>query len=137
MSKYKSDLYSQVLDTYNNKLKMLFKDGSVGTNNQPVNTVPIVSQPQPSQTVQISNSNFDQCQQDFQNACVNTHNKYRTLHQAPPLRTNTDLQQSAFSYAKELAARNIFQHSGKSGVGENLAYSWSSSVNSLSNCAGR
>ncbi len=98
-------------------------------------TVPIVSQP--SQTVQISNSNFDQCQQDFQNACVNTHNKYRTLHQAPPLRTNTDLQQSALSFAKKMALKNIFHHSGKHSVGENLAYSWSSSVKSLRNCAGK
>jgi uncharacterized protein YkwD len=100
-------------------------------------TVPTVSQPQPSQTVQISISNFDQCKKDFQNACVNTHNKYRTLHKAPPLRTNTDLQQSALSFAKKMALKNVLQHSGKRDVGENVAYSWSSSVKSLRNCAGK
>lgn len=78
----------------------------------------------------------DQCQRDFRATCISEHNRYRAMHRAPPLKGSSTLHLSSQSYSQKLASTNSFQHSGKNGVGENLAYSWQSSVKSLSNCAG-
>ncbi len=80
--------------------------------------------------------NFDQCQIDYQQACLAAHNKYRAMHRAPLLKSSLKLHQSAFDYAKKLAALRTMRHSNLP-VGENLAMSWSSRVKSLSNCAGK
>ena len=90
----------------------------------------------PSNNGAANQGGANQCQIDFRAACISEHNKYRTMHHAPALKGSSSLHASSQSYAQTLAATNSFKHSGKSGVGENLAYSWSSSVKSLSNCAG-
>ena len=83
-----------------------------------------------------ANSLFDECQQTYQATCIAEHNRYRAKHQAPPVRTSTQLQQASLDYARSLAARNVFKHSNTKGVGENLAMSFSSGVSTLTNCAG-
>ena len=95
---------------------------------KPVEQTPVEPSP--------SNSNFDECQQVYQATCLSEHNRYRAMHHAPPLKTNIELQKSALAFAQNLAATEVFKHSGKKGVGENLAYSYSSSVRQLSNCGG-
>lgn len=75
------------------------------------------------------------CAEDYQKACLAAHNKYRAMHQAPPLKTSKKLQQSATSYAQDLARRNAFEHSGTRGIGENLAAA-STYDASLKNCGG-
>lgn len=150
LSGYSLELLQKLKESLKNKIQMLLVDNQITgeqsnqwplvdnkfqdeqSNLEPIKPVINTATKAP---VQVnSNSNFNTCQQQFQTACIQAHNKYRALHNAPPLRTNSNLQISAYNYAKTLAAQNIFQHSGQKGIGENLAYSWSSSVSSLANC---
>ena len=57
----------------------------------------------------------------FQNDCLNAHNKYRAQHGAPPLKWSSKLASDAEKWAKQLVKLNRLQHySGDDG--ENLAY---------------
>lgn len=80
-------------------------------------------------------SDFDTCQRQFQTAALKAHNKYRYLHHVPALSPDSGLQEFALKYAEIMAVNNVFEHSGASGLGENLAYVWSSRVRSLDDCA--
>lgn len=103
------------------------------------NSISTQSQKQNSKIQENSaqNSQFNKCQQNFQTACIVAHNKLRALHHALPLRTSDKLQNTALNFAQYLADRDIFKHSGTRGIGENLAYVWASSVNSLGDCSGK
>lgn len=58
---------------------------------------------------------------DFASDCVTTHNKYRTALKLPGLQWSTTLASTAQEWANYLAKNKLFQHSHKSGVGENIA----------------
>jgi len=106
--------------------------------------IPVIVVPQPdSQSNQDvinelnkQDSEFDKCQQLFQKETLAAHNKYRVIHHVNPLTSNLMLQKTALNYANYLASNDIFQHSGTQGMGENLAYVWSSRVNTLKDCSG-
>ena len=71
---------------------------------------------------------------DLQNSFIETalvsHNKYRSLHDAPPLKLNPELSELAFNWAQNLAKNNKFEHSKNKYndcvLGENLYMSWGS-----------
>lgn len=146
LESYADELFKNFKESLLNKYKMLYEDIQEQENlTEPtpleVDNVPEVyivqnANKDVSGNSLISNSHFNKCQQDFQRQCIIAHNQYRSRHHSPPLMTDEDLQTSALNYAKTLAVKNAFEHSGQPGKGENLAYSWSSSVSSLSNCAG-
>lgn len=52
--------------------------------------------------------------------CVEWHNYYRKIHQAPDVTWSDSLARDAQSWANYLAARNLFQHASRTGQGENL-----------------
>lgn len=60
----------------------------------------------------------------FQQEALTQHNYYRTLHCSPPMTLNATINNIAQNYSNYLASNKLFQHSGTSGLGENL---WSSS----------
>ena len=62
---------------------------------------------------------FTQSQIDDITAYVNN---YRSIHQAPPLKWDTTIAQFSQNWANYLLINNVFQHSGSSLYGENLAY---------------
>lgn len=68
---------------------------------------------------------------------MEAHNKYRSLHGAPPLMTNVQLQEKAIKHAEYLAETERFEHSGTIIFGENLGYISSSKINDLRHCAGK
>jgi len=52
------------------------------------------------------------------------HNKYRKIHDAPPMKLDSRMTQQAAAYARRLAGMGTLQHSSSSerpGQGENLA----------------
>ena len=52
------------------------------------------------------------------------HNKYRRIHDAPPMRLDSSMSQQAAAYAQRLARMGKLQHASSSerpGQGENLA----------------
>ena len=49
-------------------------------------------------------------------------NKYRALHQAPPLTFDNTIAQASQEWSVNLLTNNVFQHSGNKLYGENLAY---------------
>ena len=49
-------------------------------------------------------------------------NKYRTLHQAPPLVWDDTITNASQEWSNNLLTTNVFQHSGNKLYGENLAY---------------
>lgn len=58
------------------------------------------------------------------------HNKFRAVHDAPPMTLNAEMSQSAASYAQTIANLGSLQHSSKEerdSMGENLSYGCSSS----------
>lgn len=69
---------------------------------------------------------FTNEQVQFQRELLQSHNNYRKRHCVPALQLDDELSRSAQAYAEKLARTNTFQHSGASGVGENLWSSWSS-----------
>ena len=76
------------------------------------------------------------CLSSVNAAFLNAHNSYRALHGANSLRFSTSITATAQNYANYLATNGLFQHSGASGLGENLAYSSSSAAPNLNNCGG-
>ncbi|CAF4602544.1 unnamed protein product, partial [Rotaria sp. Silwood1] len=62
----------------------------------------------------------------FQQQALLQHNYYRQLHCTDALVLNSTINAIAQTYANYLAANNLFQHSGTSGLGENLWTVWSS-----------
>ncbi|XP_020612383.1 titin-like isoform X4 [Orbicella faveolata] len=64
----------------------------------------------------------------FKTECVISHNYYRTFHNAPPLRWSPLLAAEAQNYAERLVKTNSLTHSGQKDRGENLAYTWDSSL---------
>lgn len=65
------------------------------------------------------------------------HNNYRSLHSTPGLVANVTIDSIAQNYANYLAQNDLFQHSNYKGLGENLAYSWSSSAPNLGSCGSK
>ncbi|XP_022220824.2 Golgi-associated plant pathogenesis-related protein 1 isoform X2 [Drosophila obscura] len=63
---------------------------------------------------------FAQIQADFAEDCLKKHNEYRKKHSAPDLTLDQELSNGAESYAKELAEKDVFEHSKAPGLGENL-----------------
>ena len=49
-------------------------------------------------------------------------NKYRTMHQAPPLAWDDTITNASQEWSNNLLTTNVFQHSGNKLYGENLAY---------------
>jgi hypothetical protein len=49
-------------------------------------------------------------------------NKYRTMHQAPPLALDDTITNASQEWSNNLLTTNVFQHSGNRLYGENLAY---------------
>ncbi|XP_026844644.1 protein PRY1 [Drosophila persimilis] len=58
--------------------------------------------------------------EQFAQECLNAHNKYRALHQAPPLTLNPKLNALATNWAQHLLALNRMEHRQNSGYGENI-----------------
>jgi uncharacterized protein YkwD len=66
---------------------------------------------------------------NFQQEALDEHNLKRQLHCTGPMTLNSSLNAFAQNYSEYLAANNLFQHSGTSGLGENLwGYSGSSPI---------
>lgn len=129
------DLYN-IADMYNlDQIAITTTMRTTTTTQAPVPVV-IVTQPTTTAKTQTApiDSEFDTCQRQFQTASLNTHNKYRYLHHVPALRSDSALQAFALKYAQIMAANNVFEHSGAAGLGENLAYVWSSRVRTLDDC---
>jgi hypothetical protein len=59
-----------------------------------------------------------------QTAILGAHNKLRAELGVPPLRWSDRLAEGAAQWARTVATRNQLQHSGASGVGENIAVGW-------------
>lgn len=57
----------------------------------------------------------------FQKECLDTHNKLRAEHGAPPLKWSAKLASESEKWAKELLRNNKLQHSSGE-YGENLAF---------------
>ncbi|XP_031560007.1 titin-like isoform X3 [Actinia tenebrosa] len=60
----------------------------------------------------------------FKNECVISHNYYRSLHGAPPLKWSTMLANEAQTFAEKLTKSGSFMHSGSKEIGECLAFSF-------------
>ena len=58
---------------------------------------------------------------DIASESLSVHNSYRSQVGVPDLSWSSSLADSALKYAQQLQRTNTFQHSGQSGVGENLA----------------
>ena len=76
------------------------------------------------------------CLSSINTAYLNAHNKFRANHNAAALKYNSQITDTAQKYANYLATNNIFEHSGTSGLGENLAYTSSSKAPNLNDCSG-
>ncbi|XP_013870114.1 Golgi-associated plant pathogenesis-related protein 1 [Austrofundulus limnaeus] len=61
----------------------------------------------------------------FKEKFLETHNTYRTMHQAPPLTYNSELCSKAQAWADQLLQRKTLAHS-ETDDGENVFYSFSS-----------
>ena len=75
------------------------------------------------------------CLISFRKAMLNSHNNYRAQHQVNPLQQNSSIDITAQAYANLLAAKNLFEHSGTEGLGENLAMSSAFNAPSVSDCS--
>ena len=71
---------------------------------------------------------------NFDKAFLDAHNAYRIKHGAVALKQNATISGIAQKYANYLATKNLFEHSGAKGFGENLAYSSSSKAPNLTKC---
>lgn len=61
-------------------------------------------------------------QNQFQKDCLEAHNEYRRQHGAPPLEWSAKLALEAEKWAKDLAKKNVLQHSNLRDQGENLGF---------------
>ncbi|XP_055379616.1 uncharacterized protein LOC129610871 [Condylostylus longicornis] len=66
---------------------------------------------------------------NFEQECLNEHNKYRVLHGCPPVTLNRDLCNFASEWAHYLARNNILQHRSNLEYGENIYMSSGSTIN--------
>ncbi|KAM3910853.1 uncharacterized protein RB166_019653 isoform 2-T5 [Leptodactylus fuscus] len=67
----------------------------------------------------------------FEQEALDTHNKYRRMHGAPPLQLSRELCESSQKWADHLLSINALQHSNTN-HGENLWYKWNSSMRDAS-----
>ncbi|XP_057688670.1 Golgi-associated plant pathogenesis-related protein 1-like [Corythoichthys intestinalis] len=65
--------------------------------------------------------------ESFQNEFLDTHNAYRTLHNAPPMTLNSELNAEAQRWAEHLLVLGTLKHSDSSD-GENIYYKWSLAI---------
>ena len=79
--------------------------------------------------------NGSSCQNSFRKTCLDMHNTFRAIHRVPSVTQNLTVLMVADKYAKYLADFNLFQHSQTSGLGENLAYTWSTQNQDMNNCS--
>lgn len=61
--------------------------------------------------------------------CLKAHNDYRAKHGVPPLKLSRKICQFSQSWASNIAARDVMQHSSGSGYGENIYQGWSNYPN--------
>ena len=82
-----------------------------------------------SQAAVMGQSTIDPIDLDVLNSrALSQHNIYRDIHRVPAMTTNGDLRRSAQSWAEHLAETGAFEHSGITGVGENLYASYSTNA---------
>jgi len=137
------NIQASIIDLTMSDVYSLPDQGLTTTTQSPV-PIPVIVVPQPDNQanqdvineLNKQDSEFDKCQQLFQKETLAAHNNYRFIHHVNPLKSNLMLQKTALNYANYLASNDIFQHSGTQGMGENLAYVWSSRVNTLKDCSG-
>lgn len=65
-------------------------------------------------------------QQQFRQEMLTAHNEYRARHCVPALTLDSNITAGAQQYAQYLVSIDRLQHSGASGLGENLAMRYSS-----------
>ena len=75
------------------------------------------------------------CQVAFRTAALNAHNTYRANHGSPALAEVSNIDSTALAWSQYLAKNDIFQHSGTSGLGENLYAIYGGSLSSSTQCA--
>ena len=68
----------------------------------------------------------------FQKDALNGHNEYRSQHGADPLTLSDDLCKSALDWAQHLAQNDLFEHSKRTDIGENVAMHYSSATTEYS-----
>ena len=64
-------------------------------------------------------------QSENEQKVLDAHNKYRKIHNAPPMRINTEMSAEAKEWAEHLASTGTFQHSkikDRNSDGENLLF---------------
>ena len=65
-------------------------------------------------------------------ACLKAHNQLRAKHNAPPLSWNEKLAEHAQIWANHLVKLGYMEHATKTGEGENLY--WSASTSKVATC---
>ncbi|XP_048578797.1 protein PRY1-like isoform X2 [Nematostella vectensis] len=66
---------------------------------------------------------------DDDQIALSVHNKFREVHNAPPMTLNTEMSKAAKNYAEKLARTRTFRHASegeRDGAGENLSFGCSS-----------
>ncbi|XP_072016718.1 uncharacterized protein [Amphiura filiformis] len=69
---------------------------------------------------------------NFQKECLQHHNEYRKKHKVEVMKMSEDLCKSAQSWAEHLAQNDLFEHSDRSDIGENVAMHFSSATTAYS-----
>jgi uncharacterized protein YkwD len=65
---------------------------------------------------------FEKCENDYQRAMIDMHNKFRNIHNVPPLKTLNSLQYSAFQQAERNSESEFLEYpTDQKNVGVNLA----------------
>ncbi|XP_028392017.1 Golgi-associated plant pathogenesis-related protein 1-like [Dendronephthya gigantea] len=62
---------------------------------------------------------------EFEQESLKAHNKYRAIHNVPPMKLNTEMNAQAEKWAQHIASEGMLQHSDseqRNGDGENLFY---------------
>lgn len=77
---------------------------------------------------EATGSTPDECVSNFRKAMLQRHNELRVKHGIPLMTESTSMNTVAQNYAETMASTGVFQHSGTSGVGENIAYIMKSSL---------
>ena len=137
------NMQSSIIDLIMSDVYSLPDQGLTNTTQSPV-PIPVIVVPQPDNQsnedvineLNKQDSEFDECQKLFQRDTLAAHNNYRSVHHVNALKSNPMVQETAQNYANKMASDDIFKHSGTKGMGENLAYMWSSNANTLKDCSG-
>ena len=69
---------------------------------------------------------FSPAQSEFEQECLEAHNKYRAIHDVPPMTMNAEMNSQAAEWAEQIASLGEMKHAGKekrNGHGENLYFS--------------